>query len=311
MTLVGKAVADAWGVPFEMKPWFADELLFWDGGPPTEESPFHDCAAGQYSDDTQMATALAQALVADQGYKVETAAKNYLAWYQSGKARGMGKATRTAMRNLDSGCSPLSSGVKDAQGNGTAMRALPLGLWYWRDTTCLKEVCELDARITHNSDEAVDSSYVVAALAAYTLALAHKQKTAVAKVSPELVSAIAGRLPCRTIKIEHALDRALLVVSECAGKVGVDPVKALVDLALELPGGVPETVGTAVAALLIGQNYREVVELSIRVGGDTDTRAAIAGGLASLSSPVPHDMQQYIQELEPLVALDSLLLAGR
>ena len=309
MTLVGKAVADAWGVPFELMAPDADKLQRWDGGPPTAGSPFHGCGPGQYSDDTQMALCLARSLVAGGGYRQELAADQYLAWYKSGEARGMGNAVRAAMENLDAGASFEECGIHGAKGSGTAMRALPLGLWYWRDTMKLKEVCEADALLTHVRAEAVDGSYVIAALAAYTIASSQARKTAVPRVTPSLVRILAKQLP-RKSTLEAALNMAAALGESEELLTGGAPGKlnALIALSAGLEDGVVEAVGTAVAAILLGEDYRQVVELSIRTGGDTDTRAAMAGGVTSLWSPVPADMKRYVQELDELATLDRALL---
>lgn len=301
MSLVGIGTGDAYGVPFETMPWFADELLAWDGRLVDAGGGFHGCKRGQYSDDTQMSLCLAKALIREGGFRVETVAAAYLDWYRSGEARGMGGSIRKALEAMDRGTPIDQCGQKGAKGNGTAMRALPLGLWYWRDLNRIAEVAELDARLTHDRDEAVDGSYAVAMLGAI-LANGQKPREGRAPIPARLVDGVRMGLPKGTALMGNALARAVEVSQKA------DKTAALAELAAELEGGVVETVGTALAVVLMATSYREAVELSIRAGGDTDTRAAIAGGLVSLYYPVPEEMSRQIDGVGELREFDALLL---
>jgi ADP-ribosyl-[dinitrogen reductase] hydrolase len=131
-TLVGCAVGDALGVPFEMKAPSHKSLKEWDG-------LFRDGGtfrkfnkAGEWSDDTIASICLTESLLECNGFDVENAAQKYLEWYKSGEFRGMGSTTSHALWRLKSGQSWKESGMVGDEfgGNGTAMRAAPLGVFY-------------------------------------------------------------------------------------------------------------------------------------------------------------------------------------
>jgi len=166
-TLVGCAIGDALGNPFEM--WHVSKagLQEWDGQFKAGGT-FWVGEAGQYTDDTLMSMALAASLVENHGFDMADVGSKYLAWMESGNTRGIGGTTARALTRLKNGASVLESGVthiedgKPASGNGTAMRASPIGLWYRKDPEKLLEVAMLDASITHNSFEPKMGSVAVA-----------------------------------------------------------------------------------------------------------------------------------------------------
>ena len=135
-TLVGCAIGDALGNPFEMDPANKPRLLEWDGLF-KEGGTFWWGQPGQYTDDTLMSLALAASLLEFEGFNPEDVGLKYLAWMDSGNTRGIGGTTAAALTNLKLGATYQTSGLthndgKPACGNGTAMRASPIGLW------CLK-----------------------------------------------------------------------------------------------------------------------------------------------------------------------------
>ncbi len=136
-TLVGCAIGDALGNPFEMDPANKPRLLEWDGLF-KEGGTFWWGQPGQYTDDTLMSLALAASLLEFQGFNPEDVGLKYLAWMESGNTRGIGGTTAAALTNLKFGSTYLTSGLthndgKPACGNGTAMRASPIGLFYRND----------------------------------------------------------------------------------------------------------------------------------------------------------------------------------
>jgi ADP-ribosylglycohydrolase len=155
-TLVGCAIGDALGNPFEMKPMASPLLKEWDrlfkkGGTCWKGEP------GQYTDDTLMSIALAASIIEKGGFDPYHVAANYLAWFKSGNTRGIGSTTAGAMLHLKLGASWKESGVthnpdgRPSGGNGTAMRASPIGLWYRKNPEKLLESAMQDAIITHNA----------------------------------------------------------------------------------------------------------------------------------------------------------------
>src|SRR5271169_5066326 len=157
-TLVGCAIGDALGNPFEMRPAASPMLTQWDGLFKAGGT-FWKGEAGQYTDDTLMSMALAASLIEHRGYDPEDVSKKYLAWMESGNTRGIGGTTAFALHRVKLGAAWNESGLThnadgtETGGNGTAMRASPIGIYYRDDLAKLLEVAMTDASITHNSLE--------------------------------------------------------------------------------------------------------------------------------------------------------------
>ena len=155
-TLVGCAIGDALGNPFEMKSAESPAIQEWDGLFKAGGT-FWVGEPGQYTDDTLMSIALSTSLIEKQGFDPDDVAQKYLAWYDSGNTRGIGGTTASALMHYKMGATWQESGLTHnpdgtpTGGNGTAMRAAPLGLWYRNDHSLLLKNAMLDASITHRA----------------------------------------------------------------------------------------------------------------------------------------------------------------
>lgn len=220
---------------------------------------------GDWTDDTSMLIATAQSIAERGEVDGEDLARRYLAWFETG-GRGIGRATYHAMKRLQSGNPWQEAGEKGeyAAGNGVAMRVAPVGLYHANDLSGLREDVETCGVITHRNDEALAGGFAVA--------------YAVAK-------AAAGELDTETVLLE-ILDqlepsRVADNLSECARLLEEDvpPLEALPEL--RLGGAAFETVPTAFFCFLRNpHDLQETIVSSIVAGGDTDTRACIAGAIA-------------------------------
>lgn len=262
-TLVGCAIGDALGNPFEMKNANHHCILQWnglfkDGG------TFWKGKAGQYTDDTLMSIALSESLIENNGFFPEKVAQEYLNWYNSGNTRGIGSTTASAMVRLKLGASHLESGLTDLQcaGNGTAMRAAPIGLFYKDDLSTLLQVAAQDASITHNSLEPKLGSIAIALGTALIANGANLYDTLV-----EVEDIISDSY------VKAKLTLAKILINE-----NIDSKKALEEIGTS--GYVADSVGAAYYCLASTSNFKDCVMMAVRGGGDTDSIAAIAGAMA-------------------------------
>src|SRR5262249_18401814 len=109
----------------------ADRLHEWGRGP----FPF-----GQYSDDSQLARELIESWVACRGFSPEDYARRIAAIFVEDRIVGRGRATEQAAHRLAAGVPWYQSGEPAPQaGNGSAMRAAPVGL-FCRDPKMLVSV---------------------------------------------------------------------------------------------------------------------------------------------------------------------------
>lgn len=258
--LLGLAIGDALGMPFETRSPEDPFLKSWDGVTylPSE---YHKLQPGQWTDDTLMSTLLAESLLECDGYSPEDAAIRYCKWYVEGPHRGMGKTTKLALQALQAGVTWADSGLRDAEGNGTAMRAAPFGLFFRDDVWKILDGTAMDAGITHKSREAEEGSSAVALG--------------------------VGMISCGITKL-GLLDNVLTFLRPSKIRDKLLALEAMIGVstaeeALKYFGTkahVVHTVPSAFAAFLLTDSYLEAIQVAIRAGGDTDTTAAVAGALA-------------------------------
>ena len=163
--LVGQAVADALGMPFETRLASDPLLVNWDGS--YLPSEYHQLDPGQWTDDTMMAKMLMESLYICGGFYPRDVANRYLHWYLAGDPRGMGKTTKASLQRLKEGSRWTDSGIDNAEGNGTAMRSAPMGAFYHDDPLTVAEFARMESKITHKSIEAREGSAAVALMVAF------------------------------------------------------------------------------------------------------------------------------------------------
>jgi len=131
-TLLGLAVGDALGaaVEFQMPGTIEPVTGYRAGGP-------HGLAAGEWTDDTSMALALADS-IAEVGWDLNDQARRYVAWWQkgeysvNGRCFDIGITTRSALsRFLNTGdARDAGDDSEHASGNGSIMRLAPVPIRY-------------------------------------------------------------------------------------------------------------------------------------------------------------------------------------
>lgn len=299
-TLTGQAVGDAMGMPFEMAAAHSQKLLSWKGGfVDGQNSPYtKDLKAGQWTDDTKMAKGLAESLLAELTYSPAAAAKKYQEWFESGDLRGIGTSTHKAMTRLASNYPWTQSGVPGAEGNGTAMRAAPIGLFFRQNIQAAAEMAAIDSRITHKSADAEAGSIAVAVGVAAILQGASPQ-TIIYKVLEWLPDGVQVKF------------RLMAANAKAQGSY---TERSLADAIADMGAGphVIQTVPAAFLAFAATRNFRDAVRASILCGGDTDTTAAITGALAGTFYGIEQVMPflAQVEAAEELRALEQNLYAA-
>jgi ADP-ribosyl-[dinitrogen reductase] hydrolase len=304
--LVGQAVGDSLGMPFEH---FADgvhpDLAAWDGT--FKAGTYHKLPRGHWTDDTEMAECLARSLVAKGGFDGEDVARRYLAWSQ-GTPHGMGGTTREAMRRLAEGASWTASGVtfadQNAVGSGPPMRAAPIGMLQDLPTT-VHGTCLMDAWITHASWEAVSASYAVAM--AVRLA---PDRGGLALLRD--VTALVANAERQGYCVKHGPTKVSEDLGYAVGflQAGV-PVGSIVPQPFSRRGNARSIVATALYCACACDDFRTGVIAAVRLGGDTDTRGAIAGAVLGARfglEGIPDEYKRDLLRFEDLCQLDRQLV---
>lgn len=264
-SILGTAVGDAVGLPYEGVSRRRGVRLL---GEPTGHHFLF--GRGMVSDDTEHTCLVAQALIASGG-DPQTFTRHLgrgLRWWLLGLPAGTGRATLRAAVKLWCGYSPERSGVFSA-GNGPAMRAAVLGAAV-DDLDQLRALVRRSTRITHTDPKAEYGAWAVALAARHAKA--------------GLVDGVAYLADLRTNLDEKSADDFLQLIDRAVrSAVAGESTTAFADalgLSRGVSGYVYHTVPVAIQAWLrYPRDLRAAVEGVIRCGGDTDTTAAIVGGI--------------------------------
>jgi ADP-ribosylglycohydrolase len=268
--IYGHLVGDALGVPYEFQPPERISEVTWRG------HGTHDQPPGTWSDDGALMLALLDSLLSV-GFDTTDQARRALEWRDRGayapgaEVFDIGTATAGALSRLRDGMPPEEAGGVEAKGNGSLMRILPLALVFREaDDAELLSMAARASRVTHGSAEAQ------LACALYVL--------------------IARRLLDGADDRAGVLDEARRTLRSVLGETGLpgsreaaDPDAALraLDAFEAWPrrtggGRVVDSFWSAWGAFAAAPDYPSTVTSAVRYGNDTDTTAAIAGGLAGL-----------------------------
>ena len=164
-TLVGLAVGDAMGAPYE----FLDKSKY----TPTKEyntGGAHNVSIGEWTDDTSMALCLAQSLIDKNGFDPIDQMDKYLKWYLEGymctreKCFDIGNSTVKSIIDFEVNSTYYSNTTKiNESGNGTIMRLAPIPMLYSFDSD-LKTYAKLSSKTTHSSFEASTCAELLAGI---------------------------------------------------------------------------------------------------------------------------------------------------
>ncbi len=274
--LIGGALGDAWGSPYEgaSPPLAVDD---WPTGSPT--------------DDTELTLATCEAIVSADGADPAAIAERMRARFRAGAVVGVGASTLKALRDLDCGAHWALAGARGERtaGNGAAMRIAPLAFVLDPDSRAGRQRIRDVARITHHHDEAYAGALAV--VLAIRLAASGSSASAAS-----LVARVADQLPDCAVR-----DRLALLATLAA-----DASPLAVAARFGASGHVVDSVPLALfaAQALACSSFEAVIRDTIRAGGDTDTIAAITGQIAGAAcgfDRLPKTALKRVRGLESLL----------
>jgi ADP-ribosyl-[dinitrogen reductase] hydrolase len=238
---------------------------------------------GMVSDDTEHTCLLAQSLIASLG-DVEIFKKSFawkLRFWLLGLPAGVGFATLRAILKLWLGFSPEKSGVFSA-GNGPTMRSAIIGVCYGHDVENLYQLVKAATQITHTDPKAEFGALAVA-LAAYLSSL--NKLVSPQEYLEKLQEWQMAKLRSRQVYREwQNAEELIALIKKTIESVWKGESTAVFAETLGLKNGVSgyvyHTVPVVIHAWLRNQDdYQSAILDIIRCGGDTDTTAAIVGGI--------------------------------
>jgi len=280
-SILGQALGDALGFVVEAQPpqVAGDYVAGWLRAGRAGDRAHPQFPFGQYTDDTQLARELMQSFGESGRWDPAAFATRVAELFHQGRDVGAGQGTRTAALRLLAGVPWNESGTAAPYaGNGSAMRAGPLGLLL-PDRVAMIRAAREQSWITHRDPRCAAGAIAIAR----AVALAGEDKPVdpgafladVADCAQEDDASVAGAI--------HDLAGWISLSPAAAARhvhqAGLDPahqdrwqgISAFV---------IPSVVWSLYAFLRSPDDYWETICVAIGVGGDTDTLAAMAGAMS-------------------------------
>lgn len=281
--LIGQCLGDALGFVVEGQPpevcrKYVEEALS-EGHPGARRRGRY--AFGQYSDDSQLARELMQSYAACGRFDPEDYAQRITAIFSEDRIVGRGRATEEAAVRLNQGVPWQEAGTPPpSAGNGSAMRAGPVGLLFFDDLTLLAQAAHDQGVITHRDARCSAGAVAIAgavALALRTEAVYPSEFTSklgelVGEVDPSFASGIRQLPEWVSLLSEEAV--------ELISRVGLEPGYSEDGWRGISPIVVSSVLWSLYSYLKSPEDYQETIRTAIAVGGDVDTTAAMAGAIS-------------------------------
>lgn len=295
--LLGIAIGDALGVPYEFESRSqrnVDPAIDMVGN-----RGFHNQTAGTWSDDTSMSLCLAEALLKEP-FSLYDVKSNFIQWFEksywtaNGDVFDVGNTTRNAITRLEQGVIPERAGDDGLKqnGNGSLMRILPLlfkikdypiyGRYEW--TTKV-------SGMTHRHPVSIFACFYYLEFA-NTLVNVKDKWNAYEFVQ----NSIKHYIEVLSIDVDLDYFRRLLEMN--IGERPQDEIKST--------GFVVNTLEASIWCLLNTENYKDAVLLAVNLGDDTDTTAAVTGGLAGIlygHETIPSEWLDILKRKDEIIGI--------
>lgn len=279
--LIGQCLGDALGYPVEGFPpeecrdylhSFVKEL--WFAG--SKDGMF---GFGQYTDDSQLARELLDSLVFCNGFDPENYSMRIVNLFSSNRVVGRGIACNDAVSRLAAGVDWEKAGcLPPAAGNGTAMRAAPVGMIYNDRPTEMIDIARKQGWITHRDLRCDAGSIAIAG----AVALAIRDRVEPLEFTNQLSEwvSVADKGTAEYIKqLPDILRQPPEEAVNWASAAGKEP-----DRIDDWPGISPFVTSSVLWSLYCflktPDDYFQSIWHSIACGGDVDTTAAMTGAIS-------------------------------
>lgn len=298
--MLGLAVADAMGVPYEFSS--LDEM---QANPCTDMVGYryHNQPAGSWSDDTSMALCTADSLC--KGFDPDDMMKKFSLWKNkrqytaTGVVFDVGRTCRRAIDKYTEGCPVEFCGDNTINGNGNGglMRIFPVALYMHftlsTDDDHLEQFLE-PIHIASSLTHAHEIGLICCGLFSLTLR-EWLQNTNSSKTLLDIAQSAfeKGKMTynCMGGAFKDEINRP--------GQF-TEPKNLFHRSPEELPswGYALNTWNIALWSLITTDNYRDCVLKAVNVGGDTDSNAAVAGALAGIIYGKENIPEEWIRKLK-------------
>lgn len=207
---------------------------------------------GKYTDDTQMSIAIAEFIISGEEWSKENIASKFLECFKRDVRLGYSEGFYNVLKQARSGEELISVLIPTSERNGAAMRSVPIGFLKNKDDVI--SFARLQAQVTHNTELGISSSCAIALAAYWGL-----QEN--------------GRL----CDLQDFLQSTGFAEWNFSWKG-------------EVTLSAYDTVSAALSCLLKHTSLSSLLKSCIDLGGDTDSVASIAIGLATCFGEYHNDL---------------------
>lgn len=256
--MLGLATGDALGAPHEGGPI---ERTLWRVIGKTRNGEL------RWTDDTQMSLDLAESLLANGGLDLADLARRFAAGYTWHRGYGPGAANilKRIRNGMDWEVAATSVYPDGSLGNGAAMRAPVIALFYAHDVETMLRVTTASSRITHAHRLGVEGAVLVAVA---TYALLHQMQNA------EVWSLLQRHCSAQGLGPRLALAESMLGNDEA-----VTPARVVARLGNGITAEQSCVTALFAALRFRASPYEDMLAFLIACRGDVDTMAAMAGAM--------------------------------
>lgn len=275
--LVELAVGDAYGAGFE----YTDQNYIEAHNDLScyVKHPRHDIVPGNYTDDTQMSLAIAEAIVSEEEWTPRMLADRFVEVFKRDPREGYASSFYDFLSHVQNGQQFLAEIIPQSDKSGAAMRAGPIGVY--AEIEKVISYATIQARVTHDTPDGIRAAVAAALMTHYFL------------------YGIGPKADLGSYLEQHTAGQW---ATPWQGKV-------------KAKGWM--SVHAAVSVIASSSSMSELLRTCISFSGDVDTVATIALAAGSHSAEIVQDLpQNLVLTLENrkygrdyLAALDRQLLA--
>jgi len=272
--LFGVAVGDALGVPVEFS---SRERM--------EQNPLSDMIGygtynqpkGTWSDDSTMTFCLAETLL-DEEFNLRKLANRFINWVDwgywtpHGELFDIGNTTHSAIERLRTIDNPEMAGGSHEtdNGNGSLMRILPLIFETGKISISKSyDIIKSVSSLTHRHERSIISCFYYITFARHLIQGHSKESTY--EMTNKIVKSELSQRGIQELELKH-FER---IFNNSISTLNYNQIRG--------SGYVIHSLESSIWCFLKTENYKDAVLKAINLGEDTDTTAAITGGLAAIN----------------------------
>jgi ADP-ribosyl-[dinitrogen reductase] hydrolase len=272
---VGAAVGDALGMPLEFDLASPPQNLI-------REMHAGRLPAGSFTDDTEMALALAESLLERCQLDPQDLSNRFMDWYLRRPA-DVGIHTTNVLQTIQKGQSWQEAAVKvqsrypDSAGNGSVMRCWPVAVMCWHDEELLERWSRLQSQVTHAHEECVAGCNFVNVM--------------IARMVNGATPTAAYHESLKMVALPDGLRQVIRMAPRRKREE------------LRNTGWVRHTIESALWGLLNTDTFEDALVQVINLGADADTAGTVAGALAGAAygvDEIPESWKKMLRGEWPL-----------